>query len=60
MATAAEKKAQQESIQSALHETAVTLAKTPGVSGDDISYRVQRLKETLEGIVYPDVTADSK
>lgn len=60
MATATEKKDQQQKIQEALHEAAVELAKTPGLHADEISYRVQRLKETLEGTVYPDVTADSK
>lgn len=60
MATAAEKKDQQAKIQEALHDAAVELAKTPGVYPDDMSARVQRLKETLEGIVYPDVTVDSK
>ena len=38
----------------------VALAKTPGINPDDLSARVQRLKETLEGTVYPDVTADTK
>lgn len=60
MASAAEKKDQQGKIQDALHDAAVTLAKTPGINPDDMSARVQRLKETLEGIVYPDATADSK
>ncbi|MDU5473773.1 hypothetical protein [Pantoea sp.] len=60
MATAAEKKEQQYKIQEALHEAAVELAKTPGINPDDLSARVQRLKETLEGTVYPDVTADTK
>ncbi len=60
MATAAEKKEQQGKIQEALHEAAVSLAKTPGVHADELSIRVQRLKETLEGTVYPDVTSDDK
>ncbi|MDI7502033.1 hypothetical protein [Cronobacter dublinensis] len=62
MPSASEKKEQQQRIQAALHEAALSLSKTPGVSADDISSRVQRLKETLEGVVYPDVTseADSK
>lgn len=60
MATAAEKKDQQVKIQEALHDAAVELAKAPGVHADELSARVQRLKETLEGVVYPDVTADSK
>ncbi|WKZ93610.1 hypothetical protein P0E69_06865 [Chimaeribacter arupi] len=55
MATA---KQQQEKIQEALHEAAVELAKTPGINPDDLSARVQRLKETLEGTVYPDSTTD--
>lgn len=60
MATAAEKKEQQQKIQEALHHASVSLATTPGINPDDMSARVQRLKETLEGTVYPDVTADSK
>ncbi|NCH03917.1 hypothetical protein EHJ06_21580 [Cronobacter malonaticus] len=60
MASAQEKKEQQAAIQQALHETAVSLAKTPGVHADEMSARVQRLKETLEGVVYPDVTTESK
>lgn len=60
MATATEKKEQQGKIQEALHEAAVSLAKTPGINPDDMSARIQRLKETLEGTVYPDVTAESK
>lgn len=54
MATA---KQQQEKIQEALHEAAVSLAKTPGINPDDLSARIQRLKETLEGVVY---TEESK
>lgn len=60
MTTATEKKEQQQKIQEALHDAALELAKTPGVHPDEISYRVQSLKETLEGTVYPDVTADDK
>ncbi|MBV4365910.1 hypothetical protein [Erwinia phyllosphaerae] len=60
MATAAEKKEQQAKIQEALHEAAVSLAKTPGIHTDELSARVQRLKETLEGVVYPDATSDDK
>lgn len=60
MATAAEKKDQQQKIQEALHDAAVSLAKTPGVHADEMSARIQRLKETLEGVVYPDITEESK
>jgi len=60
MATAAEKKDQQQKIQEALHDAAVSLAKTPGVHADEMSARIQRLKETLEGVVYPDVTDEGK
>jgi|GEM_PF-3438665 len=60
MATAADKKDQQQKIQEALHEAALELAKTPGVNADEISARVQRLKEVYEGVIYPDVTADDK
>ncbi|WP_342753749.1 hypothetical protein AAGQ96_12845 [Pantoea sp. MBD-2R] len=60
MATAAEKKEQQKMIQEALHEAALELAKTPGINPDDISARIQRLKEVYEGVIYPDVTSDDK
>lgn len=56
-ATKAEQKA---AIQSALHEAALSLAKTPGVHTDELSARIQRLKEVYEGVIYPDVTSDSK
>lgn len=51
---------QQQKIQEALHEAALELAKTPGVNPDDISLRIQRLKETYESIIYPDATTDAK
>lgn len=41
-----------EAKQSALLEAAVALAKTPGVHADEISMRIQRLKETLNDIVF--------
>lgn len=43
-----------ESKQQALLNAAVALATTPSFDADDISYRVQRLKETLDGIVFAD------
>ncbi|HCR0385274.1 TPA: hypothetical protein OMS42_002021 [Enterobacter kobei] len=36
----------------ALLEVAVKLAGTPGVDADQISYTVQKLKETLNDIVF--------
>jgi hypothetical protein len=41
-----------EQKQSALLDAAVALAKTPGVHADEISIRIQRLKETLNDIVF--------
>lgn len=43
-----------EQKQQALLEVAVKLASTPGVDADQISYTVQKLKETLNDIVFKD------
>ncbi|MGY6030670.1 hypothetical protein [Phytobacter sp. AG2a] len=43
-----------EQKQQALLDAAVTLAKTPGFDADQISYTVQKLKETLNDIVFID------
>lgn len=40
--------------QSALLQVAVTLASQPGFDADQISYVVQKLKETLNDIVFKD------
>lgn len=54
MATTKEKDPYVDQKQQALLEAAVTLAKTPGFDADQISYTVQKLKETLNDIVFKD------